>query len=203
MANYNQLSLTQRIMIHSMIRKNMCFSDVALAIGKDRTTISKEIRRNRYLKSQNRHFDKLLIQKAIDDCPLLSKIPYCCNCCPKLNYCNKRKLFYNPHIAHNHYLDTLKSSRQGVDIDFDTIDQIEHSIIPLIKYKKQSVNQIFLNHKDLLYFSKTTFYKYVDIGLFSIINLDLPKKVVYKKRKNKNKNKRELARLMGKKKEEK
>ena len=65
--------------------------------------------------------------------------------------------------------------------------------MPLIKDKHQSINHIYANHDDLLYFSKTTFYKYIDIGVFSLTNLDLPKKVKYKKRKKKyNKERREL-----------
>ena len=48
-------------------------------------------------------------------------------------------------------------------------------------------------------FSKTTFYKYVDIGVLSLTNSDLPKKIRYKKRKHtKNKeNKREISLLKG------
>ena len=34
-----------------------------------------------------------------------------------------------------------------------------------------------------MYFCKTTFYKYVDLGVLSLCNLDLPKKVKYKQRK--------------------
>jgi transposase, IS30 family len=75
-------------------------------------------------------------------------------------------------------------------------------IVPLIKHKKQSVNQVYINHSDILYFSKTTFYKYVDIGIFSLTNADLPKKIRYKKRKYNNTdktNKRELSLLKGRK----
>ena len=71
----------------------------------------------------------------------------------------------------------------------------------MIKDKKQSVNQVYINHSDILYFSKTTFYKYVDIGVFSLTNADLPKKIKYKKRKKNgtDKNKRELSLLKGRK----
>ena len=57
----------------------------------------------------------------------------------------------------------------------------------LIKY--------ILYHNDILYFCKSTFYKYVDLGIFSLSNLDLPKKKKKKKRKSKNSTdyKRKLA----------
>ena len=46
-----------------------------------------------------------------------------------------------------------------------------------------------------MYFSKTPFYKYVNEGIISLTNLDLPRKVKYKKRKkNKNKeNKKDIS----------
>ena len=83
-------------------------------------------------------------------------------------------------------------------MNLHTIEDIEQQIVPLIKDKKQSVNQVYINHSDVLYFSKTTFYKYVDIGVFSLTNADLPKKIKYKKRKknvDQHKNKRELSLL--------
>ena len=49
--NYNQLNLEQRQTIQYMIDKGHTFTDIGIAICKDRTTISKEIKRNRYVKS--------------------------------------------------------------------------------------------------------------------------------------------------------
>jgi len=48
-----------------------------------------------------------------------------------------------------------------------------------MKFKKQNVNQVYINHSDILYFSKSTFYRYVDIGVLSLTNADLPKKIKY------------------------
>ena len=81
----------------------------------------------------------------------------------------------------------------------EDINIINKNIIPLIKDKRQSVNQVYINHPDILWISKPTFYKYVDLNVINLKNLDLPRKVKYKKRKNnKNKiNKRESALLIG------
>lgn len=79
------------------------------------------------------------------------------------------------------YEELLINSRTGIDINQESIDEIEKQIVPLIKNNKQSVNQVYINHPDILYFSKATFYKYVDIGVFSLTNADLPKKIRYKK----------------------
>ena len=199
--NYSHLCKEQRDSIQYFLERDYSFSKIANAVSKDRTTISKEIRRNRYLKSFTGldSFDQKGINLAIKECSKLSKPPYICNNCKSKGGCRKNKLYYQSNVAQQHYEITLKSSREGVDIKPEVVDEIEQTIIPLIKDKKQSINQIYINHSDVLYFSKPTFYKYVDTGVLSLTNLDLPKKVKYKKRKdnNKTKNKRKIAILKG------
>ena len=139
------------------------------------------------------------LKKIAYKCDLLLKPPYVCNTCVNKRYCIKNKLYYNARFAQE-ISDRRKSeSKQGVDISPETIEEIENTIVPLIKDKKQSINQIYNNHSDILYFSKTTFYRYVDSGVLSLCNLDLPKKVKYKKRKTTNDTdyKRKLAILKG------
>lgn len=202
MTNYNQLNCSQRETIQILLNKDKNFTEIGEAIDKDRTTISKEIRRNRYVKSNFYDaFDNKGINSAIEKCDRLTKVPYVCNTCPNKRFCNKHHLYYDYKIAQKHYEDNLVNSRTGIDIKPETIDEIETQIVPLIKNKKQSVNQVYINHSDILYFSKPTFYKYINIGVFSLTNVDLPKSVKYKERKQKsnNKNKRELSLLKGRK----
>ena len=199
MTNYNQLNYSQRETIQILFNKGKNFTDIGLAIGKDRTTIAKEIKRNRYIKSNFYDaFNKQGIAEAINKCDIL-KTRYVCNNCPLKNTCNKHHLYYEYRQAQKHYEEPLVLSRSGVDITPEEIEEIEKQIVPLIKNKKQSVNQVFINHPDILYFSKTTFYKYVDLGVFSLTNADLPKLIKYKKRKQgkDKKNKRELALMKG------
>ena len=198
---YNQLNLEQRQTIQYMIDKGHNFTEIGKAISKDRTTISKEIKRNRYVKSY--FFDAFNpngIKTAISNCSILSKPPYVCNQCNSKNKCNKHKLYYNAINAQDNFEEKQFEARTGVNISYDTINQIEHIIVPLIKDKKQSINQVYANHSDILYFSKSTFYNYVHNGILSLSDLDLPKKVIYKARKDKNNNrnyKRKLALLKG------
>ena len=189
MTNYKQLSKEDRNTIENLINKGFNFSYIADSINYDRTTISKEIRRNRYLK--NHFFSPYSlsgIKKALAMCDRLSKPPYCCNNCKSKNHCTKYHLYYNASIAQNHYQSSLIEARNGVDITSEEIELINKNIVPLVKNKKQSVNQVYINHSDILYFSKTTFYKYVNNGIISLTNFDLPRKVKYKKR-HKKKNK--------------
>ena len=116
MTNYNQLNISQRETIQILISKGKSFTDIGLAIGKDRTTISKEIKRNRYIKSNfYEAFDKKGINKAIDNCNIL-KARYVCNTCPKKIICSKHHLFYDYRLAQKHYEEQLINARTGVDI---------------------------------------------------------------------------------------
>lgn len=186
MTNYKHISITERDIIQQLTNLNYNFSDIAKIINVDRTTISKKIKRNRYLKYI--HYlphSKSGITKAVKSCSLLSKPPYVCNKCKNKSSCTKPKLYYNSKIAQERYDEIKVSSRSGFNISEEEIDVIEKSIIPLIKNKKHSINQIYINNKDMLYFSKTTCYRYIDKGVFSISNINLPRKVKYKPRKEK------------------
>ena len=44
-------------------------------------------------------------------------------------------------------------------------------------HKHHSVNHVFASHPELLPFSKSTFYRYVDLGLLDVKNIDLQRKV--------------------------
>lgn len=185
MTKYNHLVIEQRNNIEYLISLNKTFTYISKAINVDRTTISKEIKRNRYIKSNFYDtFDKHGINSTIEKCDKLKHPPYVCNSCPNKRYCTNHKLYYNAKLAQENSDKVLSESRVGVDIEPNVIVEIENTIVPLIKDRKQSVNQVYSNHSDILYFCKTTFYKYIDLGVLSLSNLDLPKKVKYKKRKS-------------------
>ena len=186
MTNQEHLTKEQRNVIQYLINQGKTFTYISESIGKDRTTISKEIKRNRYIKSKfYSEFDKKGITKSIDGCDKLKKTPYVCNNCKNLRYCGNHHIFYNSNLAQKNYENNLKNSRTGVNISYEQINEIENIIVPLIKNKKQSVNQVYSNHSDILPFSKVSFYNYVNNGVISLTNYDLPKKVKYKKRKKK------------------
>jgi len=50
MTNYNHLNREQRDVIQHLLNQHKSLTYIGNSIGKDRTTISKEIRRNRYIK---------------------------------------------------------------------------------------------------------------------------------------------------------
>lgn len=188
MTKNKHLDYSQRDIIHTLINKKKNFTEIASVINKDRTTIAKEVKNNRYIKSYHYDlFDQKGIEKAISDCEKLQKPPYVCNTCNNKTYCNKHKLYYDHSQAQKRYDFILKDSRDGIQIDYEIVDEIEKHIIPLIKDKKQTINQVYANHSDIIVISKSSFYKYIKFGVFSISVMDLPYQVRYKKRVSKDK----------------
>jgi IS30 family transposase len=78
----------------------------------------------------------------------------------------------------------LSDSRKGVRADEEQLLKINDLITPLIK-KGQSLNHIFSNHSEELTCSRKTMYNYIDRNLFTVKNIDLPRKVRYRRRKKK------------------
>ena len=117
-------------------------------------------------------------------CKKLIRAPYVCNGCKDKNRCPADRYQYQAMTAHKRYQETLVSSRQGINASKDQIAMLDELLTPLIK-KSQSVNHIYGTHKEALGISKSTFYTYCDLSLFSFRNIDLPRKVRYKKRKKK------------------
>lgn len=101
-----------------------------------------------------------------------------------------QKIYYTSKVAQERYDELKINSRTGFDINQNTVDYIESIIIPLIRKQKHSINQLYINHKNIMCFSKLTCYKYIHEGVFSISDLDLPRKVKYKTRKQNKEDKR-------------
>jgi IS30 family transposase len=94
--------------------------------------------------------------------------------------------YYIAQKADSNYHSNAKTSRQGVRSSDDKLSQINELITPLIK-QGQSINHIFSTHANDINLCEKTIYNYIDIGVLNIKNIDLPKKVAYRKRRNKSK----------------
>ncbi len=113
---------------------------------------------------------------------VLSKPHYVCNGCKNLKSCTLKKSFYVKEDAHQKYKLLLSESRNGISVDEEEILRLDNIISPLIK-KGQSLHHICSNNRDVIMHSERTIYNYVDYGLFTARNIDLPRKVVYRPRK--------------------
>ena len=201
---HKHLTLEEREIIEDLLKKNFNLTEIGNAIGKHRTTISKEILNHRFVKEYIQYCSSFanciktdycenagskLCKKTCKNfierkCTILENPPYVCNGCSKKSHCRFSKYYYRAKDADKEYKLFRTEARIGVRISQDEIYEINNIITPLIKDKKQSINHVFINHPDLLYFSKPTFYSYVNSNLFSFRNIDLLRKVSYKPRKD-------------------
>ena len=198
------LTLEERETIEDMLKNNFNLTEIGNTIGKHRTTISKEILNHRFEKEAIQYGTTFANCTHINNCQfagskscnkscknfnerkckILDKVPYVCNGCKKKSHCKFSKFYYRAKDADAEYKTFRTESRVGIRISQEEIYEINNIITPLIKDKHQSINHVFINHPDLLYFSKPTFYSYVNSNLFSFRNIDLARKVSYKPRKN-------------------
>ena len=112
--------------------------------------------------------------------------PYVCNGCKSRSGCRKIRWTYYARESQKSYEDLIKSCRQGVNLTLEEIHSINETITPLVK-KGQTTNHLYINHPDILNFSKSSFYRYIKDGIFEFGPLDFPRIIKYKKRKNSNK----------------
>lgn len=119
-----------------------------------------------------------------ESCPLVLKPPYVCNGCEKRKKCTLEKRLYTSDYAHQEYQEQLSEARSGISITEEEAALLDETISPLIK-KGQSIHHICSNNADRVMFSEKCIYNYVDAGIFSARNIDLPRKIKYRPRKSK------------------
>ena len=115
-------------------------------------------------------------------CEKLDVKPYVCNLCKNRVNCKQAHAYYNAHMADANALRTLSKSRSGLRASADELHQMDKIIPPLLK-QGQSLGHILANHSDEIPYSRKTIYNYVAAHAFTAKNIDLPRKVRYKKRK--------------------
>ena len=133
----------------------------------------------------------------LDVCEKLLKPPYVCNSCNSYAQCRKIKYIYIANVAQKKYELTLASSREGINISEDNLQKLDTLISPLIK-QGQSIKLIYANHKNEINCSIRSLYNYIEMGLLSVKNIDLPRKVRYKVRnQNQNSKKKDYSYRIG------
>ena len=114
-------------------------------------------------------------------CPIEHKAPYVCNNCPKSISCLFDKYLYNADYAHKEYCETLRKSRQGIDMTRDELAALDSLVSPLIR-KGQPLAHILAHHAEEIPCGERTLYKYISAGYLTARNLDMRRTVRYRKR---------------------
>lgn len=194
------LTYEERNFIEIGISQGRNFTEIGNDIKKDRRTISREILKHRFKKmpkgfdrkenlcrrrNECKRFDCNKKEECYEEdiCLKITGAPYVCNGCEEKNKCRKIKYYYYSKFANDEYSENLRMARCGINLSKEEAYDIDKLITPLIKEKHQSISHVYANHPDEISFSRATMYKYVDLGVFSFKNIDLPRKVRYKKRK--------------------
>lgn len=116
------------------------------------------------------------------DCSLKNHAPYVCNSCKIVKSCHAECFTYSAVKAQRKYQHTLSSSRKGIDLTMEELQKLNALISPLV-LQGQPLSHIFASHKDEIPCCRRTLYNYFDQGIFKAKNIDLPRRVKYKKRK--------------------
>ena len=194
------LTYEERNFIEIGLNNGRNFAEIAKDLNKDRTTVMREVQKRKFRKNPSKFnnrgslcrsryecnkFDCDKKKECYEEeiCYKLTGAPYVCNGCEQKYKCRKIKYYYYAKFANDEYSENLRTSRYGINQTKEEIYDLDKLITPLIKEKHQSISHIYANHPDEITFSRATMYNYVDLGVFSFKNIDLPRKVKYKKRK--------------------
>lgn len=190
MKTYKHLSYEDRKNIEDGLNDNKSINQIAKEINRNHSSILREIDRNKmYSKPNNWCTNKKYENPNYNShCDKLDKSPYVCNGCKSRSGCRKERYTYYARKADDSYREIKSEARKGINLTPEEVYIINTILTPLIK-KGQTINHLYINHPDILDFSKPSFYNYVNNGIFDFGPLDFPRIVKYKKRKN-NENRR-------------
>lgn len=209
------LTVQERIIIEKGIVNGSTKAAIALTIGKDKSTVGKEIKKHRELVhkssykincanmkncSHNHVCDNCADFKPFT-CNRRDRSPGACNGCSKYTYCRYDKYRYKADFSHKKYREDLVDSRTGINMSYEECKSMADIIVPLIK-AGHSPYHIVTNHPELN-ISEKTLYNYIENGIFrefGLLDIDLrikTKRKITKKASNKYKKREDKKYLNG------
>ena len=216
-SNNKNLHLTaqERLIIEKGIENGSTKAAIALTIGKDKSTVGKEIKKHRELVhkssykincanmkncSHNHVCDNCADFKPFT-CNRRDRSPGACNGCSKYTHCRYDKYRYKADFSHKKYREDLVDSRTGINMSYEECKAMADIIVPLIK-AGHSPYHIVTNHPELN-ISEKTLYNYIENGIFrefGLLDIDLrikTKRKIKKKASNKYKKREDKKYLNG------
>ena len=169
------MTLDDRIEIQECLTKGMTFKSIAQRIGKDQTTVSKEVKLHGKVHANG-------FTKTDECCPKLLKAPFVCNGCTKKNHSNCRypRRIYHAKTAQKEYESVLVESREGIPLTKEEFYKNEEIISSAVKSGQNIYHAIQANDLSV---SKTTVYRHIECGYYTISKIDLPRAAKFKPRK--------------------
>lgn len=119
-------------------------------------------------------------------CSRLSRPPYVCNGCSVRRSCDYNRYFYTAKQADKISARRRSESRSGLRVKGDEFKKLDELITRQIRLG-QPLSHIYAQHCDELPVGLRSLYNYIDSGQMTIRNIDLRRKVGYRRRKRKSK----------------
>jgi IS30 family transposase len=177
---YHHLTLDQRIEIQECLSHSMSFKDIGKRIGKDQTTVSREVKRHIVIRQTT------VIRTAKDGktvsepCKLLLNPPFVCNSCKQYHrVCAFDKHIYSAKDAQKAYESDLRTSREGIPLNKETFYENDRIITHGIR-NGQHLYHILRTHD--LGVSIPTVYRHLRKGYLSVSAVEFPRVVKFKPR---------------------
>jgi len=177
------MTIDDRLEIQGCLDHGVTFKDIAHRIGKDQTTISKEVKKHITVNSSetlnrvNSNGEPVLPPP----CPQLLKAPFVCNACKKRHMrCIYQKQLYLAKNAHGSYKTLLSEAREGIPLNKEAFYDADAVLSNGIK-RGQHLYHIMKTND--ICFSQATAYRHLHRGYLSVSKMDFPRVVKFKQRK--------------------
>lgn len=169
------MTMDERIEIQECLSKGMSFKAIGGRIGKDPTTVSKEVKLHSKMYASG-------YTRTDECCPKLLKAPFVCNGCPKRNHsnCKYPRRCYQAKTAQKEYESVLVESREGIPLTKEEFYETEKIISSAVKAGQNIYHAIKANDLSV---SKSTVYRHIERGYYTISKIDLPRAAKFKPRK--------------------
>ena len=151
---------------------------LAARLGRDRTTICREIRKRRIFPAGRASSDS--------ECPLLFSPPYVCNGCAKRQHCRMGKCWYDAEAAQAQYRKDLVESRKGVDMPSRELARMNTLLYEGVA-RGQSVHHVVATHRDDFTVCEKTIYNLINANILAVKRHHLPEAACRKSRPRKSK----------------
>lgn len=220
MSQYKHLTFKDRIIIEELLEKKVSVNKIAKRLNKSRSTIAREIIRNRYRVSEPKyrihpciHYHSCERLHMCGDetcnlhcnmcaevcnsnkcrdyipkqCHFIEGAPFVCNGCENIDItmgkdaCRFIRYKYQAKRAQLLYEEKLTESRSGISFTPSEIAEIDNLVSPLL-LKGHSISSVLARHSTELPCSERTLYNLVNDCYLTARNIDMPRKVKFKKR---------------------
>ena len=175
------LTMDNRMEIQDCLYHGMTFKAIAKRIGKDQTTISKEVKKHLDVEVDNVTRTDMHGNTIVPEvCPALLKAPFVCNPCNRRHTrCKYRKQFYHAKKAHQEYEVLLCESREGIPLSKESFYEMDRILSEGVQHGQHLYH--IMQTKELGV-SKSTVYRHLKQGYLSVSAIDFPRVVKFKLR---------------------